>query len=70
MTVRTPGAATAPTEARRSGDPADVVRALDLLAGRRLVVLSGAGLSTDSGIPDVMSLRVAPDVLRGNSRRV
>ncbi|VXC14919.1 Sir2 family NAD-dependent protein deacetylase [Nocardioides sp. AX2bis] len=52
MTVRTPGAATAPTEARRSGDPADVRRALDLLAGRRLVVLTGAGLSTDSGIPD------------------
>ena len=26
--------------------------ALDLLAGRRLVVLTGAGLSTDSGIPD------------------
>jgi len=30
-------------------DPATV---LDLLAGRRLVVLTGAGLSTDSGIPD------------------
>ncbi len=27
-------------------------QALDLLAGRRLVVLTGAGLSTDSGIPD------------------
>ncbi|QBR92351.1 Sir2 family NAD-dependent protein deacetylase [Nocardioides euryhalodurans] len=27
-------------------------RALDLLRGRRLVVLTGAGLSTDSGIPD------------------
>ena len=26
--------------------------AVDLLSGRRLVVLSGAGLSTDSGIPD------------------
>jgi NAD-dependent SIR2 family protein deacetylase len=26
--------------------------ALDLLAGRRLVVLTGAGVSTDSGIPD------------------
>ncbi|MEJ8279316.1 NAD-dependent protein deacetylase [Pseudonocardia spirodelae] len=26
--------------------------ALELLAGRRLVVLTGAGLSTDSGIPD------------------
>lgn len=29
-----------------------VTRAADLLAGRRVVVLSGAGLSTDSGIPD------------------
>ena len=26
--------------------------ALDLLRGRPLVVLTGAGLSTDSGIPD------------------
>jgi NAD-dependent SIR2 family protein deacetylase len=31
-------------------DPLD--RALDLLAGRPLVALTGAGLSTDSGIPD------------------
>ncbi|NMR18635.1 NAD-dependent protein deacetylase [Cellulomonas fimi] len=30
----------------------DVARALDVLAGRRLAVLTGAGLSTDSGIPD------------------
>lgn len=30
----------------------DAARALDLLAGRTLVVLTGAGLSTDSGIPD------------------
>jgi len=29
-----------------------VHRALDLLAGRRLTVLTGAGVSTDSGIPD------------------
>ena len=29
-----------------------VAGALDLLAGRQLVVLTGAGLSTDSGIPD------------------
>nr|WP_308257361.1 NAD-dependent protein deacetylase [Pseudonocardia lacus] len=29
-----------------------VERALDLLAGRSLVALTGAGLSTDSGIPD------------------
>jgi NAD-dependent SIR2 family protein deacetylase len=32
-------------------DPA-VDRALGVLAGRRLVALTGAGLSTDSGIPD------------------
>lgn len=29
-----------------------IARALDLLTGRPLVVLTGAGLSTDSGIPD------------------
>lgn len=32
-----------------TGDP---FRAVELLAGRRLVALTGAGLSTDSGIPD------------------
>lgn len=31
---------------------ADLAAALDLLASRPLVVLTGAGLSTDSGIPD------------------
>ncbi|MET9216984.1 MULTISPECIES: NAD-dependent protein deacetylase [unclassified Nocardia] len=31
---------------------AAVERAAELLAGRRVVVISGAGLSTDSGIPD------------------
>ncbi|MPZ63957.1 MAG: NAD-dependent protein deacetylase [Propionibacteriales bacterium] len=30
----------------------DVARAAGILAGRRVLVLSGAGLSTDSGIPD------------------
>ncbi len=35
---------------RRSVD--DLDRAFDLLAGRRVVALTGAGLSTDSGIPD------------------
>jgi NAD-dependent SIR2 family protein deacetylase len=35
---------------RLVADPVD--RALDLLAGRPLVALTGAGLSTDSGIPD------------------
>ena len=33
-------------------DHASVAAALDLLTGRPLVVLTGAGLSTDSGIPD------------------
>ena len=32
--------------------PAPVDQALDLLTGRPLVALTGAGLSTDSGIPD------------------
>ena len=32
--------------------PAPVDQALDLLSGRPLVALTGAGLSTDSGIPD------------------
>lgn len=30
----------------------DIARAADLLSGRRVVALTGAGLSTDSGIPD------------------
>jgi NAD-dependent SIR2 family protein deacetylase len=30
----------------------DILRAVAVLAGRRVVVLSGAGISTDSGIPD------------------
>jgi NAD-dependent SIR2 family protein deacetylase len=33
-------------------DAAPVVAAVDLLAGRPLAALTGAGLSTDSGIPD------------------
>ncbi len=45
------GRATSPAES-----PAEMVGAYDealkLLAGRQLVVLTGAGLSTDSGIPD------------------
>lgn len=34
------------------GATTDPAAAQDVLAGRRLVVLTGAGLSTDSGIPD------------------
>ncbi len=30
----------------------DLARAVDLLAGRKVVALTGAGISTDSGIPD------------------
>ncbi|WP_231915999.1 Sir2 family NAD-dependent protein deacetylase [Microbacterium karelineae] len=40
---------------RASSDPdvsAEVDRALDELAGRRISVVTGAGVSTDSGIPD------------------
>ncbi|RLP74308.1 NAD-dependent deacetylase [Mycetocola tolaasinivorans] len=33
-------------------DPAELDRAADLLRGRRFAVLTGAGVSTDSGIPD------------------
>ena len=29
-----------------------IARAVDALAGRRIAVLTGAGVSTDSGIPD------------------
>jgi NAD-dependent SIR2 family protein deacetylase len=39
------------TRVHALADPG-VDRALDLLAGRPLVVLTGAGVSTDSGIPD------------------
>ena len=38
------------TRAHRA--PTDQQRALDLLGDRPLVVLGGAGMSTDSGIPD------------------
>jgi len=44
-----------PTTTLAPVDPAiaaDVDRAVELLAGRRIAVLTGAGVSTDSGIPD------------------
>ena len=40
------------TQQLRGSGPREYAEALDLLANRRLVVLTGAGLSTDSGIPD------------------
>lgn len=35
-----------------AGFPASIDRAVEVLAGRRVAVLTGAGVSTDSGIPD------------------
>lgn len=46
-----PGVSVTSTDAAEEAS-ADVAEALDLLRGRPLVVLTGAGLSTDSGIPD------------------
>ncbi|MEQ4523177.1 Sir2 family NAD-dependent protein deacetylase [Nocardioides kribbensis] len=55
LPTRSP-AATSPSQQRdpdaTAHDPATRAAALDLLADRDLVVLTGAGLSTDSGIPD------------------
>ncbi|GGD40983.1 NAD-dependent protein deacetylase [Microbacterium faecale] len=36
----------------RNSPADDIARAVDVLAGRRIAVLTGAGISTDSGIPD------------------
>jgi NAD-dependent SIR2 family protein deacetylase len=36
----------------RAASPADIAEAAQALQGRRIVVLTGAGMSTDSGIPD------------------
>ncbi|MDN7123215.1 NAD-dependent protein deacetylase [Nocardioides sp. ChNu-153] len=51
-TPATPAAPATAATTGRSAAPEHRGAALDLLAGRRLVVLGGAGLSTDSGIPD------------------
>ncbi len=61
MTVTPTAAGPASADVRipdtpRTGTPSAALlaaeQAADVLAGRRLVVLTGAGLSTDSGIPD------------------
>src|SRR3546814_227364 len=46
------GVNTVSTDRATPAAPPELRDALDLLAARPLVVLTGAGLSTDSGIPD------------------
>jgi len=41
-----------PAAPAESADPAALADLVDLLRGRRVLALTGAGLSTDSGIPD------------------
>ncbi|WP_067824713.1 NAD-dependent protein deacetylase [Nocardia inohanensis] len=43
-----------------SAPTSDLTRLCDLLAGRRIAVLTGAGISTDSGIPDYRSPHAKP----------
>lgn len=54
----------APAASTSRPDPIDLPAALDpvvdLLAGKRIAVLTGAGLSTDSGLPDYRSPGSAP----------
>ena len=45
-------ASTAPDETADDSPAETLAAALDLLAGRRFLALTGAGMSTDSGIPD------------------
>ena len=49
---RVPRSADRPVDPRRTTDAGERERALDLMSTGDLVVLGGAGLSTDSGIPD------------------
>ncbi len=67
------------TNAILAGDPTAMERLLALLRGRRIVVLAGAGCSTESGIPDYRgpqgSLRTRKPIqyqefMRGEAARV
>ena len=49
---RTPGSVAQPTAPRRRRPVRRCARPLDLLADRPVLALTGAGMSTDSGIPD------------------
>ena len=50
--MNSPAVAPTPRDGAVSAPLADATAAAELLSGRRLVALTGAGLSTDSGIPD------------------
>ncbi|HWL59818.1 MAG TPA: Sir2 family NAD-dependent protein deacetylase [Microbacteriaceae bacterium] len=50
--TRAPSTAGDLTAAATPDDTAAIARAAEVLRGRRVAVLSGAGVSTDSGIPD------------------
>ncbi|MBA2456724.1 MAG: NAD-dependent protein deacetylase [Nocardioidaceae bacterium] len=51
-TLPSPDPSTDVTLGRVNAGPRGIDHAVDLIAGRRVLALTGAGLSTDSGIPD------------------